>query len=65
MAGYGLFGENTGENPWSAQLDDAQRAIQWVGAHADEFNVDPGRVRAIGHSSGGPPRGPRRHDGGV
>lgn len=53
MAGYRLFGENTGENPWPAQLDDAQRAIQWVRAHADEFNVDPGRVCAIGHSSGG------------
>ena len=53
MAGYRLFDENTGENPWPAQLDDAQRAIQWVRAHADEFNVDPGRICAIGHSSGG------------
>lgn len=53
MAGYRLFGEGTGENPWPAQLDDAQHAIQWVRAHADEFNVDPERVCAIGHSSGG------------
>jgi acetyl esterase/lipase len=53
MAGYRLFDEDTGENPWPAQRDDAQRAIQWVRAHADEFNVDPERVCAIGHSSGG------------
>jgi len=53
MAGYRLFGESTGENPWPAQLDDAQRAIGWVRAHADAFNVDPARVCAIGFSSGG------------
>jgi len=53
MAGYRLFGEYTGEDPWPAQLDDAQHAIQWVRAHADEFNVDPDRVCAIGFSAGG------------
>jgi acetyl esterase/lipase len=53
MAGYRLFSEVDGANPWPAQLEDAQRAIRWVRAHADEFNVDPERVCAIGHSSGG------------
>jgi acetyl esterase/lipase len=53
MAGYRLFDDETGENPWPAQLDDAQRAIRWVRAHADEFDVDPERVCAIGHSAGG------------
>ena len=53
MAGYRLFREFDGAHPWPAQLDDAQRAIRWVRAHADEFNVDPERVCAIGHSSGG------------
>jgi acetyl esterase/lipase len=53
MAGYRLFGEDDGANPWPAQLDDAQRAMRWVRAHADEFNVDPERVCAIGHSAGG------------
>jgi acetyl esterase/lipase len=53
LAGYRLFREHSGANPWPAQLDDAQRAIRWVRAHADEFNVDPTRVCAIGHSSGG------------
>ena len=53
MAGYRLFDERTGGNPWPAQIDDAQRAIRWIRAHADEFNVDPERVCAIGHSAGG------------
>jgi ribose transport system substrate-binding protein len=53
LAGYRLFGQFDGANPWPAQLDDAQRAIRWVRAHADDFNVDPERVCAIGHSSGG------------
>jgi acetyl esterase/lipase len=53
LAGYRLFGEFDGSNPWPAQLDDARHAIRWVRAHADEFNVDPERVCAIGHSAGG------------
>jgi acetyl esterase/lipase len=53
MAGYRLFDPDTGENPWPTQLDDAQRAIRWVRAHADEFNVDPERICAVGHSAGG------------
>jgi acetyl esterase/lipase len=53
MAGYRLFDPRTGEHLWPAQLDDARRAIRWVRAHADEFNVDPERVCAIGHSAGG------------
>lgn len=53
LAGYRLFDPDTGEHLWPAQLDDARRAIRWIRAHADEFNVDPGRVCAIGHSAGG------------
>ena len=53
MAGYRLFDQIDGANPWPAQLEDAQQAIRWVRAHADEYNVDPERVCAIGHSSGG------------
>ena len=53
LAGYRLLDEDTGDNPWPAQLEDAQRAIQWVRARADEFNVDPERVCATGFSSGG------------
>jgi acetyl esterase/lipase len=53
MAGYRLFDPVTGANPWPAQVDDAQRAMRWVRAHADEFDVDPERICAAGHSSGG------------
>lgn len=53
LAGYRLLDEATGENLWPAQLEDAQEAIQWIRANADEFNVGPERVCAIGFSSGG------------
>lgn len=53
MAGYRLFDESTGTNPWPAQIEDAQRAVRWVRAHADEYGVDPDRICAMGHSSGG------------
>jgi acetyl esterase/lipase len=53
LAGYRLLDEAAGENLWPAQLEDAQQVIQWVRAHADEFNVDPERVCASGFSSGG------------
>lgn len=53
MAGYRLYDPVSGANAWPAQLDDAQRAIRWVRAHADEFDVDPERVCALGYSAGG------------
>ena len=53
LAGYRLLDEATGSNRWPAQLEDAQRAIQWVRANAAHFGVDPDRVCAIGFSSGG------------
>lgn len=40
-------------NKWPAQLDDCQRAVRWVRAHAKELNVDPNRLGAIGGSAGG------------
>jgi acetyl esterase/lipase len=52
-AGYRLFDADTGANPWPAQLEDVQRTIRWVRAHADEYNVDPARICALGMSSGG------------
>jgi acetyl esterase/lipase len=48
-----MFDLATGANKWPAQLDDAQRAVRWVRAHAAEYNVDPDRICALGHSSGG------------
>jgi acetyl esterase/lipase len=53
LAGYRLFEQFEGANPWPAQVEDARRAIRWVRAHAGEFNIDPERVCAIGHSAGG------------
>jgi acetyl esterase/lipase len=58
-AGYVVFNLNyrlmkqDGRNPWPDQFDDVQRAVRWVRAHAETYGVDPGRVGAIGHSSGG------------
>lgn len=53
MAGYRLFDLESGENAWPTQLHDAQRALRWVRAHANEFNVDPARICAAGYSAGG------------
>jgi acetyl esterase/lipase len=53
MAGYRLFDPTTGENPWPAQIADARRAMRWIRTHAQEFNADPRRMGAMGHSSGG------------
>jgi len=47
---YRLFdGKN---NRWPAQLDDVQRAVRWVRAHASKYNIDPDRIGAFGHSAG-------------
>jgi acetyl esterase/lipase len=34
-------------------LNDARRAMQYIRAHAKEFNVDPNRIGVIGFSAGG------------
>lgn len=39
--------------PHKAPLQDAQRAIRLVRAHADEWDVDPDRVGVLGFSAGG------------
>ncbi|MEX1294846.1 MAG: alpha/beta hydrolase [Candidatus Limnocylindrales bacterium] len=53
LAGYRLLDQATGEVRRPAQLDDAQRVVRWVRAHADEYNVDPDRICSIGDSAGG------------
>ena len=42
-----------GRNRWPAQLDDVQRAVRWLRAHAQHYGVDPRRVGAVGFSAGG------------
>jgi acetyl esterase/lipase len=51
--GYRLFAESDGRNQWPAPLDDAQRAVRWVRANAEEYGVDPVRIGALGYSTGG------------
>jgi acetyl esterase/lipase len=58
-AGYVVFNLNyrlmkeDGRNPWPDQFDDVQRAVRWVRANAETYGIDPKRVGAVGHSSGG------------
>lgn len=42
-----------GKNRYPAQLDDVQRAVRWVRAHAAQYGVDPERIGALGASAGG------------
>lgn len=42
-----------GRNRYPAALEDCQRAVRWIRAHAAEYGVDPGRIGAIGASAGG------------
>src|SRR5215211_6598764 len=50
---YRLVNAAAGQHRWPAQLDDVQRAVRWVRAHAATYGVDPGRVGAFGWSAGG------------
>jgi len=40
-------------NHWPAQLDDVQRSVRWIRAHAADYQVDPSRIGALGASAGG------------
>jgi acetyl esterase/lipase len=50
---YRLLNPMLEETLWPVQLDDVQRAVRWVRAHAGDFNIDPERVGAYGYSAGG------------
>ncbi|MFC0337044.1 Acetyl esterase/lipase [Kushneria avicenniae] len=41
------------EYPMPVPLEDAQRAMRWVRAHAGDFSIDPDRVGMAGFSAGG------------
>jgi acetyl esterase/lipase len=49
---YRLLGDD-GSNAWPAQIDDAQLAVRWIRANAEQYNVDPDRICSLGHSFGG------------
>ena len=38
--------------PWPAQLDDVRAAVRWLRVHAEEWQVDPKRIAALGFSAG-------------
>lgn len=38
---------------WPAQIDDVQRAIRWIRFKADEYQIDPDKIGAVGASAGG------------
>jgi acetyl esterase/lipase len=55
-AGYTVFAINTRQAPqfrYPAAVEDAQRAVRFVRAHATDFAVDPVRIGVVGQSSGG------------
>jgi len=39
--------------PFPAQIQDCKAAVRWLRAHAKEYNLDPERFAASGHSAGG------------
>ena len=41
------------EDPHPAQIDDAYAGLAWLVKHADELDIDPGRIVLYGKSGGG------------
>ena len=54
--GYVAFSLNYRLAPkhhYPAQVDDVQRAVRWIRAHAETYNLDLERIGALGDSAGG------------
>lgn len=46
--------ENAGEEPaWKRPLQDSQRAMRWIRANAERWNLDPNRIGLLAFSAGG------------
>jgi acetyl esterase/lipase len=43
----------SGEAIFPAQIEDCKAAVRWLRANAKQYNLDPSRFGAIGHSAGG------------
>ena len=41
------------QHKFPAQIEDCRAAVRWIREHANEFNVDPTRLGAMGYSAGG------------
>jgi len=55
-AGYTVFVPSHRAAPtfhYPAAVEDVQRAVRFIRHRAKEFGIDPGRLGAVGHSSGG------------
>ena len=53
--GYACINVNyrlTGEAAFPAAFEDVKCAVRWFRAHAEEYNVDPNRIGAVGVSAG-------------
>jgi len=58
LAKYGYFTVTvdyrlTDEAIFPAQIQDAKAAVRWLRANAKQYHIDPNRIGAWGHSSGG------------
>jgi acetyl esterase/lipase len=42
-----------GDPGWPDALDDLREAVRWIRSHAEEFQVDPNRLTALGSGAGG------------
>ncbi len=54
--GYTVFTVNHRATPrfrFPSPVDDVQRAVRFIRFHAERYGIDPGRIGAIGGSSGG------------
>ncbi|OYW77557.1 MAG: hypothetical protein B7Z37_03785 [Verrucomicrobia bacterium 12-59-8] len=52
-AGASLNYRLTDQALWPAQIHDCKAAIRWLRAHAQEYNLDPGKISVFGISAGG------------
>jgi dienelactone hydrolase len=53
IAAFAITYRPATEFPYPAAVQDVSAAIRWVRAHADDYQVDPAELGAIGVSSGG------------
>jgi len=43
----------TGQAPYPAAVQDCKCAVRWLRANAKKYNIDPGKIAAVGGSAGG------------
>jgi acetyl esterase/lipase len=53
VAAFAIDYRSALDSPFPAAVSDVAAAVRWVRAHAEEYDVDPAKIGAIGVSSGG------------